>query len=84
MAREAPTIFGHCFVRTFQRHVFIRMTSKTEGVAGHGQQRLTLRGMGIVTGIALAIFKGRMLLCTTGLQRFGFVAFQAEATALPA
>ena len=84
MARQTSAIIRYRFVRAFQRHVFIRMATKTQSIARPGKQGRTLGSMGIVTGIALAILKGRMLHIATGLERRCLVAFQAEAAAPPA
>jgi len=81
MAGQTSAIIRYRLVRALQRHVFIRMATETQGVARFGKQGLTFRSMGIVTGIALAILKGRMLHTATGLELRCRVAFQAEAAA---
>jgi len=82
VACKTSAIIRYRIVRGFQRHVFIRMTVKTQGVARPGKQHWTFGGMGIVTGITLAVLKRRVLNMTTGFQLGRFVAFQAEVAAL--
>jgi len=81
MAGQTSAIIRYRFVRAFQRHVFIRMATKTQGVARPGKQGRTLGCMGIVTVTALAVGKGRMLHTAAGLELGCLVAFQAEAAA---
>ncbi len=82
MAGQTSAIIRYRFVRAFQRHVFIRMANKTQGVTGPGKQGRALRGVGIVTGITLAFLKRRMLNMATGFQLGCLVAFKAEGAAL--
>jgi hypothetical protein len=82
MACKTSATIRYRFMWGFQRHVFIRMAIKTQGVARPGKQRRALGSMGVMTGITLALLKGRMLNMTTGLQLGFFMTLPAEVAAL--
>ena len=66
----------------FYRHAFTGMTGEAEFSALFGKQDRILRGMGLMTGVALPLLKGRMLEIATSLEIRYLVAVVAELATL--